>query len=175
LRDENYLGLFVAPELMHPLQAQGYLPTEIPIHLRDPATLITPAAMHIAAGKVKVCDIASEKAKTSPFAGALDFRGGDVVIDDPLRVAYQLLDWDEKRMHFFATMHHARDGYLAATSEQMSLHVDMRSRKAAPFPPDVRQRIAALMAAHRDLPTPEQVGHVIGIPPARSKRSATAP
>jgi acyl-CoA thioester hydrolase len=98
----------------------------------------------------------------------------EVALGDPLRVAYQLLDWDEKRMHLFATMHHARDGYLAATSEQMSLHVDMESRKAGPFPIDVQRRIAALMDAHRQLPRPEQVGHVIGIPPERSRRGAAA-
>jgi acyl-CoA thioester hydrolase len=98
----------------------------------------------------------------------------EVALDDPLRVDCQLLDWDEKRLHFFATMHHARDGYLAATSEQMSLHVDVQARKASPFPSDVQRRIARLMDAHRSLPMPEQVGHVIGIPPARSKRAATA-
>jgi len=96
----------------------------------------------------------------------------EVALDNPLRVAYQLLDWDEKRLHFFATMHHARAGYLAATSEQLSLHVDMQSRKAGEFPRDVQRRIAALMDAHRALPIPKQVGHVIGIPPARSKRGA---
>jgi len=98
----------------------------------------------------------------------------EVALDDPLRVEYQLLDWDEKRLHFFATMRHARDGFLAATSEQMSLHVDMQARKASAFPADVQRRVAQLMDAHRALPTPEQVGHVIGIPPARSKRAMTA-
>ena len=39
---------------------------------------------------------------------------------DPVRVSYQLLDWDEKRLHLFAEMHHATAGYLAATSEQLA-------------------------------------------------------
>jgi len=94
----------------------------------------------------------------------------EVKLDDPLRITYQLLDWDEKRLHFFAEMFHAGEGYLAATSEQLSLHVDMRSRKAGPFPTDVQTRIGAMMNAHGQLPTPAQVGHVMGIPPARSKR-----
>jgi hypothetical protein len=46
--------------------------------------LLVPAATHIAAGSVKLCEPAHEKAKTSPFGGALDFRGGDTG-DDPLR------------------------------------------------------------------------------------------
>ncbi len=99
----------------------------------------------------------------------------EVAYDDPLRITYQLLDWDEKRLHLFGSMYHADEGYLSATSEQLSLHVDMASRRAGPFPPDVQRRIATLMHAHRHLPTPEQTGHVIGIPVARSKRDAAAP
>jgi acyl-CoA thioester hydrolase len=94
----------------------------------------------------------------------------ELSLDDPLRITYQLLDWDEKRLHWFGEMHHAEADYLAATSEQLSLHVDMHTRKAAPFPPSIQQRIAAMMDAHRALATPAQVGHVMGIPPDRSKR-----
>jgi acyl-CoA thioester hydrolase len=89
---------------------------------------------------------------------------------DPVQVSYQLLDWDEKRLHLFATMHHIDAGYLAATSEQLSLHVDMKTRRAAPFPAAAQQRIAGLMERHRDLPRAPQVGHVIGIPPEKSRR-----
>lgn len=96
----------------------------------------------------------------------------EVRLDDPLRITFQLLDWDEKRLHLFGSMYHATDGYLAATSEQLSLHVDLGTRKAGPFPMDAQRRIAGLMAAHRPLPMPEQVGHVIGIPIVRSKRDA---
>ena len=71
----------------------------------------------------------------------------ELKLDDPLRVTFQLLDWDEKRLHFFGEMHHAEDGYLAATSEQMSLHVDMASRKAGPLPAQAQQRIDATDAA----------------------------
>ena len=94
----------------------------------------------------------------------------EVKLGDPLRITYQLLDWDEKRLQFFGEMFHAEQRYLAATSEQLSLHVDMASRKAGPLPGEVQTRIAAMMNAHRQLPTPAQIGHVIGIPPARSRR-----
>ena len=40
-------------------------------------------------------------------------------LGDPMRVTFQLLDWDEKRLHFLGEMHHAGEGYLAATSEQL--------------------------------------------------------
>lgn len=98
----------------------------------------------------------------------------EVKLDDPLRVTFQLLDWDEKRLHLFAQMYHATQNTLAATSEQMSLHVDMRTRKAAPFSAEIQSRIGALMRDQAGLPRPRQVGHLMQIPPDRSKRGGTA-
>lgn len=83
---------------------------------------------------------------------------------DPVVVTLQLLDRDAKRCHFFQEMYHAEKGYLAATAEQMSMHVDMAAKKSAPFPPDVATHIAAMHEAHRHLPRPPQAGHVIAIP-----------
>jgi acyl-CoA thioester hydrolase len=87
----------------------------------------------------------------------------ELVLNDPIRVTFQLLDWDAKRLHFFEQMYHAETGELAATSEQMALHVDMSERRASPFPNTAQEKISALMAAHQDLEKPEQVGTVIGI------------
>lgn len=87
----------------------------------------------------------------------------ELVLGDPVRIDFQLLDADAKRLHFFEHMYHAQHGYLAATSEQLALHVDMASRRAAPFPDAVRQRIDALHAGHRALPRPERAGRTIGI------------
>jgi acyl-CoA thioester hydrolase len=61
-------------------------------------------------------------------------------------------------------MYHADEGYLAATSEQLALHVDMGSRRTAPFPAKIQAKLADLMESHRGLSVPEPVGHVIGIP-----------
>jgi hypothetical protein len=46
--------------------------------------LLLSAANHAAAGNVKLCVPAAEKAKVAPFHGALDFRAGEGA-DDPLR------------------------------------------------------------------------------------------
>jgi len=94
----------------------------------------------------------------------------ELTLGDPLRITFQLLDWDDKRMHYFEEMYHAEKGYLAATSEQIGLHVDMQSRRATPFPRDIQSRLADLMTQHAALPCPERVGHVIGIPPEKSRR-----
>jgi acyl-CoA thioester hydrolase len=87
----------------------------------------------------------------------------ELLLDDPLRVTFQLLDWDAKRLHFFEAMYHAEQGYLAATSEQLALHVDMTSRRTAAFPDAVQARLATLMQDHARLERPAQVGRVMGI------------
>ena len=87
----------------------------------------------------------------------------EVALNDELEVRLQLLDFDSKRLHFFQEMYHKKEGYLAATSEQLSLHVDMRTRKTAAFPETVLATLEGVMAKHGALPTPPQVGRVIGI------------
>lgn len=88
----------------------------------------------------------------------------ELKLGDPLRVTWQLLDCDAKRLHYFEHMYHAEEGYLAATSEQLSIHVDLSVRRAAAFPEALQQRFATILAEHRQLPQPAQAGHVIGIP-----------
>jgi acyl-CoA thioester hydrolase len=87
----------------------------------------------------------------------------ELLLNDPIQVHFQLLDCDAKRLHFFEHMYHAEQGYLAATSEQLALHVDLASRRSAPFPDAAMARIDAMMNDHRPLPRPHQAGHVIGV------------
>jgi acyl-CoA thioester hydrolase len=82
---------------------------------------------------------------------------------DELRVTTQFLGHDDKRIHFFHRMYHARDGYLAATSELLGLHVDLARRRASVFPPDVRNRLASLASAHAGLPRPPELGRIIAL------------
>lgn len=84
--------------------------------------------------------------------------------DDPLRLTLHLLAHDHKRLHVFHAMHHAETGELLATAEQMLLHVATGSGRTAPMPDHLHRRVAAIRAAHADLPVPGEVGHVIGIP-----------
>ena len=87
----------------------------------------------------------------------------EVVEGDPLGFTLQLLDMDEKRLHYFIRMFHATDGYLAATSEQLSVHVDLAARRTAPMPAAVRQRLAAILQAHAGLERPPEVGRTMAI------------
>ena len=52
---------------------------------------------------------------------------------DPLRFTTRLLGFDHKRIHYFHEMYHATEGYLAATNELMSLHVNHSTRRSAPM------------------------------------------
>ncbi len=84
-------------------------------------------------------------------------------LGDPLRVTTQLLGFDAKRLHFFHHMYHGGQGFLAATSEWLGMHIDMKARRSAPFPEDIAARLADIGAAHADLPRPPEVGRVIGL------------
>ena len=86
---------------------------------------------------------------------------------DPVRVTFQLLGYDQKRMHYFEQLFHAEEGWVSATSENMSLHVDMAQRKTAPFPADVTTRLAKLKTSHTRLPRPEAAGRHIAMPEQR--------
>ncbi len=83
--------------------------------------------------------------------------------DDPLRIDVQLLAYDVKRMHFFAEMRHATENWLSATSETMTLHVDMTAKKAAPFPANVMAALERMKTAHAVLPRPEAAGRSVGM------------
>ncbi len=82
---------------------------------------------------------------------------------EPLRVTTQLIDADRKRLHLFHTMYHGEAGHRLATNEVLTLHVDLAGPRSVAFPQAQRQAIEALLAEHRNLPRPEQLGRVIGI------------
>lgn len=83
-------------------------------------------------------------------------------LDHRVTASFQLLDHDDKRVRVYQELRHV-DGWLAATSEYLALHVDMSGPKVAPFPADVLAKVEAMRAAHAALPMPERAGRAIGI------------
>ncbi|MCO5058024.1 MAG: thioesterase family protein [Rhizobiaceae bacterium] len=83
-------------------------------------------------------------------------------LGDKVTATFHLIDHDEKRLRVYQELRHV-DGWLAATSEVLTLHIDMSGPKVAPFPDDILARVEAMRAAHRDLPMPERAGRSIGI------------
>ena len=84
--------------------------------------------------------------------------------NNPVRVTFQLLDFDSKRIHYFEQLLHADEGWVSATSENMTLHVDMTAKKVVPFPDTVMRSLAAMKAAHARLPVPKGAGRRIAMP-----------
>jgi acyl-CoA thioester hydrolase len=83
-------------------------------------------------------------------------------LGDQVTVSFQLLDHDDKRLRAYQEIRHT-EGWLSATSESLSLHVDMSGPKVAPFPADVAGKVEAMRAAHAAMPMPERAGRSIGI------------
>lgn len=87
----------------------------------------------------------------------------EVVEGDPLKFSTQIIDADEKRIHYVHCMYHGLEGYLAATNEILLAHVDMTSRRIAPMPDKLQHRVVDLYQQHRALNMPDDVGRKIGI------------
>jgi acyl-CoA thioester hydrolase len=106
-----------------------------------------------------------EKNKHSFFTAEVHLRYlRELHSDDTVRVTLQLLDFDSKRLHYFEQLFHAEQGWVAATSENMSLHVDMTSKKTALFPADLAKRLKQMKASHSQLPRPEAAGRRVAMP-----------
>jgi len=88
----------------------------------------------------------------------------EIHLGDPVQVSILLVAADEKRLHTFEELRHAGEGWLSATSENMTVHIDMAARKTAPFPSDIRARVEALGSAHAALARPEGIGRKIAMP-----------
>ncbi len=88
----------------------------------------------------------------------------EIHLGDPVQVSIYVISADDKRLLTFAELRHATEGWLSATSENMTLHVDMTTRKTAPFPPDIAARINTMLRAHAALPRPDGIGRRIAMP-----------
>jgi acyl-CoA thioester hydrolase len=83
---------------------------------------------------------------------------------DPIAITWQILEFDEKRLHSFFRMNHATEGFLASTSEWMQLCVDLNARRTVPWQPKVLAKLKALYEPQRGLVRPAEVGRVIAVP-----------
>ena len=86
----------------------------------------------------------------------------EIHLGDRVQATFQIIDYDEKRLHAYQELRH-EDGWVSATSETLSLHVDMNGPKVAPFLPDTMAKVKAMAENHAKLPMPDRVGRSIGI------------
>lgn len=87
----------------------------------------------------------------------------ELLQDDPFIVTTQILGFDHKRIHQFQRMYHATEGFLAATAEWMNLHVDMNTRRVAPWPADILHAIERVAHTQGEWPWPDDVGRTMRI------------
>lgn len=149
----NYGGFIVRPEYIDP---NGHMNVGYYSVLFDKALDLPWAALGLG--------YASIKANRSTFALETHVTyQRELHEGDPLDFTFQLLDFDAKRAHYFMTMLHARERWLAATSESISICIDMATRRSTTWPEDQIASLRALHAAHRERPRPAEVGRTIGI------------
>jgi acyl-CoA thioester hydrolase len=91
----------------------------------------------------------------------------EVKAGDPLSFTSRLLDFDAKRIHCYHEMFHAGEGYLAASMETLSSVVSTATRRTAPMPEELLERLGSVKAVHAQLPRPWQIGHVMSARPLR--------
>jgi acyl-CoA thioester hydrolase len=86
-----------------------------------------------------------------------------LLLGERMGVRGLVLGHDAKRVHLFLELYERASGETAATAEPMILHLDLRTRRSAPFPDPMFDRIEALARPHAALPRPEQAGRAISL------------
>jgi acyl-CoA thioester hydrolase len=77
------------------------------------------------------------------------------------RVLARMVGHSAKKLHYLLAMEDVGRGALAATHEELALHVDLAARRASPLPPEALAAVEALEAAQAALPPPPDLGRVI--------------
>ena len=78
-------------------------------------------------------------------------------------ISTRVIEVDEKRIHLFQTMRESGSDVTSATLELMILHVNLNTRKTAPFEAGIRDRLMALKESHAQEPLDKEVGRHVGL------------
>lgn len=81
----------------------------------------------------------------------------------PLSVTVQLLEFDQKRLRYFARLWAEGQAEPVATTELLGLHVAGHPPRSAPFPADALAKLEALKAAQAGLDWPAVAGQGIAL------------
>lgn len=87
----------------------------------------------------------------------------EVFKGDPLRVTANLLDFSDKLVHMYLEIHQADTGVLSASNERLLIHMNLETRKSAPFPDDIAGRLGEMRARCAAVPRPKTLGRVLAI------------
>jgi carnitine 3-dehydrogenase len=81
---------------------------------------------------------------------------------DAFTVTTRVLSLDAKRLRVLHRLHRSVDDALAATGEQMHVHVDVHAKKSVPMPERLRTRLLQIHEAGAEEPWPAQAGRSVG-------------
>ena len=98
--------------------------------------------------------------------------GRELLEGDPLCFEAWMVEAGERKLRYFLQMFHAEKSYRAATIEFLGLNVDLATRRAAAFPPVLRQVLDAAVERDRLRGLPAEIGRAVGQP--RAARVAPA-
>ncbi len=105
-----------------------------------------------------------EKNKRGPFALQSSYSYlAELKLGEEFNVSVRILDCAPKFIHFYTEMNRSDDGSLCATSEFLTMNVNLANRRSEPFPEPIYQKIQQIHDSTRNDPIPEYVSKVIGI------------
>ncbi len=87
----------------------------------------------------------------------------EVHVGEEVSAHVRWLDRGDKVFHGISILVNRTTGRIANTLEVLEGHVDLATRRSAPFPPDLAERIDALVAEHRALPWQLPLSGAIGV------------
>lgn len=89
----------------------------------------------------------------------------EVKLNEAVEVHTQIIAHDQKRVQLYHSLHRAGSDDLLSASEQMLLHVDLGAGpRSALFSEAVLHELLGIVESQRNLPAPQYVGRVIGLP-----------
>jgi acyl-CoA thioester hydrolase len=89
----------------------------------------------------------------------------EVKLGEHVEVRTQIVAHDRKRVHLYHSLHKPGSDDPLSASEQMLLHVDLAAGpRSAPFSEGVFNELVRIVERQQDVPAPQYVGRVIGLP-----------
>ncbi len=85
----------------------------------------------------------------------------EVKLGAQVEVHTRIIAHDAKRLHLYHSLHLVGGDKELAGNEH---HVDLAGPRSAPFSEAVLERLQSLLDEQRELPPPEYIGRVIGLP-----------
>ncbi|WP_026640579.1 thioesterase family protein [Bordetella petrii] len=80
----------------------------------------------------------------------------ELLAGDPLELRLRVLGADDKRLLCLMELFQTRDNYLAATMEQLSVHVNLDTRRSQAFPDSLLHSLQAAAHTHATVPLPDR-------------------